>query len=608
MMLPTEDAPLKEARAAPASPDPWADEEEDYPEYKKPVAPMGLREVPASGGLFKEVNAMRKDKSEATEGPKLKDSALGRLAASNKFMNLTFAFIGANALYIGLDADYSARTGKPDDLWDADTPIGFVMMENVFCIYFTGEVVIRFLAYQFKTDCFTDAWFVFDGVLVSLMVLETWFFPFLCAIDAFCMAGGLSSLSVLRLLRLLRISRMARLMKKVPELMIIIKGLIASFRSVGCTAILQILILYVWSILFVSEYHEKEDLVDDPAIESYFGTMGKSMFSLFIYGTVLDDVTAATNAIRGTDNFFMLSLFIVFILISSFTILNMLIGILCEVVSATADSEQTKAAETTVKDAITTLFNKMDVDGSGNITEEEFMHMRDDETVRSALEEMDIYESHFQRYCEILFHQDDACEEDYGDEAEDQKAATPKEVKPKEEPSINFETLITMILRLSPGNHINALDFSLLQASIDRTQETLRERVLKIHDLIQEAVTSSGEAAQPPPPGFSTGGATAALADTRKAALGDSPPPPPSPGAPASATSSAQVETKEFTLDMFTRTSSHTIIEELERRLGVSALEARKMPTSPKVLQAQKAGSPMEQSQEAFHSLGVPEE
>ena len=30
-----------------------------------------------------------------------------------------------------------------------------------------------------------------------------------------------------------------RLMKKVPELMIIIKGMVASFRSVGCTAILQ---------------------------------------------------------------------------------------------------------------------------------------------------------------------------------------------------------------------------------------------------------------------------------------------------------------------------------------------------------------------------------
>merc|ERR1719199_1177200 len=168
------------------------------------------------------------------------------------------------------------------------------------------------------------------------MVLETWIFPM------FGLAGALSQLSVLRLLRLLRISRMARLMKKIPELVIIIKGLIASFRSVGCTAILQVLILYVWGILFTSQFHETGD-PDDAPIAEYFGTMGKSMFTLFIMGTVLDDVTASTDAIRESGNLWMLACYIAFILISSFTILNMLIGILCEVVGATAESEKTKA-------------------------------------------------------------------------------------------------------------------------------------------------------------------------------------------------------------------------------------------------------------------------
>merc|ERR1719440_503230 len=200
------------------------------------------------------------------------------------------------------------------------------------------------------------------------MVLETWIFPI------FGVASALAQFSVMRLLRLLRISRMARLMKKVPELMIIIKGLIASFRSVSCTAVLQVLILYVWSILFVSEYHEfGED--DDSDIAEMFGTMGKSMFSLFIYGTVLDDVTACTDTIRGTENNFMLSLFLVFILISSFTILNMLIGILCEVVSATAESEKLKAKENSCKEAITQLFDRLDQDANGSITEKEFMEM-----------------------------------------------------------------------------------------------------------------------------------------------------------------------------------------------------------------------------------------
>jgi hypothetical protein len=522
------------------------------------------------GGLFKEVNDLRKKKPspEADDAAKFKDSFFGRLAANKKFEALTFVFIGVNSLYIGIDADVSATVGKPDDLYDPKTPLGFIIMENIFCIYFTFEVVVRFIGFKSKHPCsiIKDKWFMFDGTLVTMMVLETWIFP------VFGIGGALSQLSVLRLLRLLRISRMARLMKKVPELMIIIKGLIASFRSVSCTAILQVLILYVWSILFVSEYHEKGP-DDEEEIASYFGTMGKSMFSLFIYGTVLDDVTACTDAIRGTENVFMLSLFIVFILISSFTILNMLIGILCEVVSATAESEKTKAVETSAKEAITTLFEKMDVDGSGTITQEEFMHMRDDETVRQALEEMDIYESHFTRYCELLFQ---------GKKA--QQAGKP--------PVIDFEALITMLLRLSPGNHINALDFSLLQASIDRTQECLRDRVLGINSKISEAM------GKPP-----------------QALGGESPQPPNTDGSDlrgaASSNTSVPVEPslgggrKEYTMDMFVRTSSHQIIEELERRLGVSALEAIK--PSP-ALAGQKDSLVQGQDPQAFHSLGVPEE
>ena len=70
--------------------------------------------------------------------------------------------------------------------------------------------------------------------------------------------------------------------------------------------------------------------------------------------------------------------------------------------------------------------------------------MRDDEKVKSALEEMDIYQSQFSRYCEILFKN--------------------QELPSGKTPTINFDTLIAVLMRLSPNNHINALDFSLFQA------------------------------------------------------------------------------------------------------------------------------------------------
>jgi len=541
-----------------------------------PLDRMNKSAAPAAGGLFKEVNELRTVQHDdlEDENAKYKDSFCGRLAGNKKFEALTFFFIGLNAAYIGLDADYSARTGKPDDLYDPKTPIWSVIMENVFCVYFTFEVLVRFIGYKEKRTSLTDGWFIFDGTLVTMMVLETWFFPMIGV------GGALAQFAVLRLLRLLRISRMARLMKKVPELMIIIKGLIASFRSVGCTAILQVLILYVWSILFVSEYHEKYDELnplseEDPAAEinSFFGTMGKSMFSLFIYGTVLDDVTQCADAIRNTESMSMLALFIIFILISSFTILNMLIGILCEVVSATAESEQTKGAETCVKEAITTLYYTLDSNGDGMITEEEFKHMRDNEDVQSALEDMDIYDSHFQRYCEILFHKTDE------EEASDGTLPSPA--------SISFDKLITMILRLSPGNHINALDFSLLQASMSSTQENLRDRIVTMRKLI-EAARKGG-----------SGAASADFADTRKAALGDSPPGPPTNAFASEPVPAAQ----EYTMDMFVRTSSHEIIDELERRLGSTG------GLGSQSFLAGSAGQVAHGGQEAaFNPPGVPDE
>jgi hypothetical protein len=276
------------------------------------------------------------------------------------------------------------------------------------------------------------------------------------------------------------------------------------------------------------------------------------MFSLFIMGTILDDVTVTTDAIRKTGkNWFMLPLFIIFILISSFTILNMLIGILCEVVSATAEAEKLKAMETSVREAITTLFKKLDMDGSGHVSKEEFYAMRKDKTVRSALEEMEICTSHFHKYCEILFQ-----------ETED---------KPK--PTIDFDTLIGMILRLRPGNHVSALDFSLLEASLDKSQEHLRERVLRIQSSINTLMNKPSQTNNSllSPTSFqssstvsnavnndSVRGIDAASAEARTTAKGEGPPGISVPPA--------------YTPEMFVKISSRQIVDELELRLGTGSL------------------------------------
>lgn len=60
------------------------------------------------------------------------------------------------------------------DLNDSSTLLDaepvFIVVENIFCVYFVIELALRFGAFRYKRDCFKDAWFCFDSLLVALMV------------------------------------------------------------------------------------------------------------------------------------------------------------------------------------------------------------------------------------------------------------------------------------------------------------------------------------------------------------------------------------------------------------------------------------------------------
>merc|ERR1719359_1233722 len=63
--------------------------------------------------------------------------------------------------------------------------------------------------------------------------------------------GGLNlPTSVLRLFRLARLSRLVRMLRSLPELMVMIKGMITATATVGYTLSLLILITYVFAIAF----------------------------------------------------------------------------------------------------------------------------------------------------------------------------------------------------------------------------------------------------------------------------------------------------------------------------------------------------------------------
>lgn len=72
------------------------------------------------------------------------------------------------ALYMSVDMDLNTA-----DIITKMHPV-FIICEQLFCFYFTFELVIRFGAFEIKCNCLKDGWFVFDLALVIMMVAETW--------------------------------------------------------------------------------------------------------------------------------------------------------------------------------------------------------------------------------------------------------------------------------------------------------------------------------------------------------------------------------------------------------------------------------------------------
>ncbi|CAJ1404144.1 unnamed protein product [Effrenium voratum] len=83
------------------------------------------------------------------------------LARSDRFERLTLFVICLNAIYIGVDADNNDAATLIDAAWP------YQLCDNLFCIFFTFELAVRFAAFESKRNCIKDMWFVFDSVLAE---------------------------------------------------------------------------------------------------------------------------------------------------------------------------------------------------------------------------------------------------------------------------------------------------------------------------------------------------------------------------------------------------------------------------------------------------------
>jgi len=219
---------------------------------------------------------------------------LKTLVESRRFELTIMVIIMINAVTLGLETD--AR------VMEAIGPV-LIALDRIILGIFVVEVLLKMWVYRLRY--FHDPWRIFDFTIVAISLIP---------------ASG--NLSVLRALRILRV---LRLISVVPSLRRVVGGLMAALPGMGSITMLLLLVFYVFSVMATKLY--------GGVFPEWFGSIGASAYSLFQIMTL---ESWSMGIVRPVMEQFPMAwiFFIVFILCTSFTVLNLFIGIIVSAMQA----------------------------------------------------------------------------------------------------------------------------------------------------------------------------------------------------------------------------------------------------------------------------------
>jgi voltage-gated sodium channel len=209
------------------------------------------------------------------------------LVEDKRFQKFIIWVIVANAVTLGLETSGPVVAEFGGALHVADR-----VMLGIFVV----ELALRLYAAGWRF--FTDSWNVFDFVIVSISLIPA--------------TGPFSVLRALRVLRVLR------LISAVPAMRRVVSGLLAAVPGMASIGALLGLVIYVAGVMATKLF--------SGISPEYFGDLGTTLFTLFqtMTGEAWPDVAREVMAQAPMAWVF----FVVYILVSSFAVLNMFIAVI----------------------------------------------------------------------------------------------------------------------------------------------------------------------------------------------------------------------------------------------------------------------------------------
>uniref|UniRef100_A0A670JFU7 Ion transport domain-containing protein n=1 Tax=Podarcis muralis TaxID=64176 RepID=A0A670JFU7_PODMU len=268
-----------------------------------------------------------------------------KVIAHKMFDHIVLVFIFLNCITIALE--------RPDIDPNSTERIFLSVSNYIFTAIFVAEMMVKVVALGFfsgENTYLQSSWNVLDGILVFVSIIDI--------IVSMASAGGAKILGILRVLRLLRTLRPLRVISRAPGLKLVVETLISSLRPIGNIVLICCAFFIIFGILgvqlFKGKFYHCEGLdirnistKADCRNAHYrwvrrkynFDNLGQALMSLFVLSSkdgwvniMYDGLDAVGIDQQPSQNHnpWMLLYFISFLLIVSFFVLNMFVGVVVE--------------------------------------------------------------------------------------------------------------------------------------------------------------------------------------------------------------------------------------------------------------------------------------
>ena len=236
---------------------------------------------------------------------------IGTWIESTRIQFSIIALIIVNAITLGLETSPTVM--------EAVGP-AILMLDRAILSVFVVEILLKLFA--FGPRFFRQPWNVFDFIVVTIALIP---------------ASG--PLAVLRALRVLRVLRLVSMM---PRLRFVVEALLHAVPGIASIAGLMLLIFYVAAVMSTGLFGQ--------SFPEWFGSIGASMYTLFQVMTLESWSMGIARPVIDAYPYAWL-FFIPFILIATFTMLNLFIAIIVNTMQ-TLHEATLEAEEKTIKEVV----------------------------------------------------------------------------------------------------------------------------------------------------------------------------------------------------------------------------------------------------------------